>query len=324
MAAIEVKVPDIGDFKDIPVIELLVKPGDAVKKDDSLLVLESDKATMEVPAPVGGRDRRAEGQGRRQGERGRRCSRCSRRERRARGDATATAQAQGAAPAPAAAAPPAPAPAAAAGAGAAAPRARACSAVAAGARSTRCRSPTRAPACAASRASWACRLAEVTGSGPEGAHPQGRHPGLREAGARRRRRAARRARRRARRPGSAAVAQGRLRQVRPDRDASRCTRIQKISAPGARAQLGDDPARHAVRRGRHHRARGLPRAASTRRTPRPGIKVTPLAFLMKAVVAALKKYPTLNSSLDGENLILKQLLAHRLRRRHAARASWCR
>ena len=54
MAATEVKVPDIGDFKDIPVIELLVKPGDAVKKDDSLLVLESDKATMEVPAPAAG------------------------------------------------------------------------------------------------------------------------------------------------------------------------------------------------------------------------------------------------------------------------------
>ena len=46
---IEVKVPDIGDFKEIPVIELLVKPGDAVKKDDSLLVLESDKATMDYP-----------------------------------------------------------------------------------------------------------------------------------------------------------------------------------------------------------------------------------------------------------------------------------
>ena len=43
-SVIEVKVPDIGDFKNIPVIELLVKPGDAVKKDDSLLVLESDKA----------------------------------------------------------------------------------------------------------------------------------------------------------------------------------------------------------------------------------------------------------------------------------------
>ena len=54
MAATEVKVPDIGDFKDVPVIELLVKPGDAVKKDDSLLVLESDKATLEVPSPAAG------------------------------------------------------------------------------------------------------------------------------------------------------------------------------------------------------------------------------------------------------------------------------
>ncbi|NJD89227.1 MAG: dihydrolipoamide acetyltransferase, partial [Betaproteobacteria bacterium] len=54
LAAIEVKVPDIGDFKDVPVIELLVKPGDAVKKEDSLVTLESDKATMEVPSPAAG------------------------------------------------------------------------------------------------------------------------------------------------------------------------------------------------------------------------------------------------------------------------------
>jgi pyruvate dehydrogenase E2 component (dihydrolipoamide acetyltransferase) len=54
LAAIEVKVPDIGDFKDVPVIEVLVKPGDAVKKDDSLITLESDKATMEVPSPSAG------------------------------------------------------------------------------------------------------------------------------------------------------------------------------------------------------------------------------------------------------------------------------
>ena len=54
MAAIEIKVPDIGDFKDIPVIEVLVKPGDAVKKEDSLVTLESDKATMEVPSTHAG------------------------------------------------------------------------------------------------------------------------------------------------------------------------------------------------------------------------------------------------------------------------------
>ena len=50
----DVLVPDIGDFKNIPVIEILVKPGDSVKAEDSLITLESDKATMEVPAPFAG------------------------------------------------------------------------------------------------------------------------------------------------------------------------------------------------------------------------------------------------------------------------------
>jgi pyruvate dehydrogenase E2 component (dihydrolipoamide acetyltransferase) len=54
MSAIEVKVPDIGDFKDVPVIEVFVKAGDAVKAEDSLVTLESDKATMDVPAPSAG------------------------------------------------------------------------------------------------------------------------------------------------------------------------------------------------------------------------------------------------------------------------------
>ena len=51
---IEVRVPDIGDFKDVPVIEVLVKPGDRVKKNDSLVTLESEKASMEVPAEAEG------------------------------------------------------------------------------------------------------------------------------------------------------------------------------------------------------------------------------------------------------------------------------
>ena len=55
MALTEVKVPDIGDFKNIPVIEILVKPGDEVKVDDPLVSLESDKATMEVPSPSEGK-----------------------------------------------------------------------------------------------------------------------------------------------------------------------------------------------------------------------------------------------------------------------------
>src|SRR6516165_4848536 len=51
---IDIKVPDIGDFKDVPVIEVFVKPGDKVKAEDPLIALESDKATMEVPAPRAG------------------------------------------------------------------------------------------------------------------------------------------------------------------------------------------------------------------------------------------------------------------------------
>jgi dihydrolipoamide dehydrogenase len=51
---IEVRVPDIGDFRDVPVIEVHVAPGDTIAAEDPLLTLESDKATMDVPAPAGG------------------------------------------------------------------------------------------------------------------------------------------------------------------------------------------------------------------------------------------------------------------------------
>ncbi|SEN07543.1 pyruvate dehydrogenase E2 component (dihydrolipoamide acetyltransferase) [Nitrosospira multiformis] len=50
----QVLIPDIGDFKDVPIIEVLVKPGDSIKAEDSLIVLESDKATIEVPSPFAG------------------------------------------------------------------------------------------------------------------------------------------------------------------------------------------------------------------------------------------------------------------------------
>ena len=54
MSTIEVKVPDIGDFTDVPVIDVFVKPGDNVKAEDPLVTLESDKATMDVPSPNAG------------------------------------------------------------------------------------------------------------------------------------------------------------------------------------------------------------------------------------------------------------------------------
>mgnify|MGYP000544184811 CR=1 FL=1 len=54
MSLIEVKVPDIGDFSDVPVIELFVKVGDTIKVDDAIATLESDKATMDVPSSAAG------------------------------------------------------------------------------------------------------------------------------------------------------------------------------------------------------------------------------------------------------------------------------
>ncbi|NBT10695.1 MAG: dihydrolipoyl dehydrogenase, partial [Betaproteobacteria bacterium] len=54
MALVEVKVPDIGDFDEVAVIEVLVKPGDAVKVEQSLITVESDKASMEIPSSHAG------------------------------------------------------------------------------------------------------------------------------------------------------------------------------------------------------------------------------------------------------------------------------
>jgi dihydrolipoamide dehydrogenase len=54
MSLTEIKVPDIGDFKDVEIIEILVKPGDRIEQETSLITLESDKATMEVPSPAAG------------------------------------------------------------------------------------------------------------------------------------------------------------------------------------------------------------------------------------------------------------------------------
>ncbi len=51
---IDITLPDIGDYKDVPVVEIHIKPGDTVAADDPLISVESDKATMEVPAPAAG------------------------------------------------------------------------------------------------------------------------------------------------------------------------------------------------------------------------------------------------------------------------------
>ena len=111
--AIEVKVPDIGDYKDIPVIEVLVKAGDTVEKEQSLVTLESDKATMDVPSPAAGTVKEVKVK---QGDPVSEGTLIILLEGGAVAPAAKPAQANGAAAAPAAAAP-APAPAAAASAG---------------------------------------------------------------------------------------------------------------------------------------------------------------------------------------------------------------
>src|SRR4051812_5408910 len=54
MSTVEVRVPNIGDFKDVEIIELMVKPGDTIKVDQSLVTVESDKASMEIPSTHAG------------------------------------------------------------------------------------------------------------------------------------------------------------------------------------------------------------------------------------------------------------------------------
>jgi pyruvate dehydrogenase E2 component (dihydrolipoamide acetyltransferase) len=298
LAATEVKVPDIGDFKNIPVIELLVKPGDVVKKDDSLLVLESDKATLEVPAPGAGviaelkvkvGDKVSAGtlvallDG-------------------SAAPAVTNGNGQTKVPAPEAVAPPAPAPTPAAQ-KAQAPSAAPAPAVAA--------PPAEASTAAVAHASPGVRrfarelgvpLAEVTGSGSKGRIlKEDVQSFVKQALST---------------PGGASARGGGLADMGlppwPKVDFAKFgpvetlarTRIQKISAPGLARNWVMIP--HVTQFDEADITElETFRARVNEENAKAGIKVSPLAFLMKAVVAALKKYPTVNSSIDGDNLILK-------------------
>ena len=319
MAAIEVRVPDIGDFKDVPVIELLVKPGDVVKKDDSLVTLESDKATMEVPAPQPGTvkelrvklgDKVSEG------------SVIVTLEA-AAGAAPSGADKQAAAPAKAGAqlpatpastgkAMPAPSPAATQ---AAAPAPPAPSAPAAAAPS-----PASSPAPAVERtgaipphASPGVRrfarelgvdLGQLKGSGPKArilkedvqgfvksalaggaaAPAASRGGGFADLGL----------------PAWPKVDFAKFGHV----EAKPLSRIQKISGPALARNWVMIPHVTQFDEADITELEAF-RAKVNEENAKAGIKVTPLAFLVKAVVAALKKFPQFNSSLDGENLVIK-------------------
>jgi pyruvate dehydrogenase E2 component (dihydrolipoamide acetyltransferase) len=310
LAATEVKVPNIGDFKDIPVIQLLVKKGDTVQKDDSLLVLESDKATLEVPAPAAGviaelkvkiGDKVSAGTLVALLEGGAGAAPAV-----ANGNGKAKSAASTSAPkAPEPASPPAPAPAV------VAPAVPA-SSLAVAAPPSASTSPQAGGAIA--HASPGVRrfarelgvsLDQVTGSGPKnrilkedihsfvkqaisGGVGTGGGGGLAGLGL----------------PAWPKIDFAKFGPI----EVQARTRIQKISGANLarnwvmipHVTQFDEADVTELEAFRTHVNEENAKAGSS------GVKVSPLAFLMKAVVAALKKYPTLNSSLDGENLIVKQ------------------
>jgi pyruvate dehydrogenase E2 component (dihydrolipoamide acetyltransferase) len=311
---VEVHVPDIGDFKDVAVIELLVKPGDTIKVEQALITVESDKASMEIPSSHAGVVKELKVK---VGDK------VNHRHLLACLDGVA-----GAAPAPAAAAPaPSAAPPAALHAASRSRLERLPTASAAGARAHRthrhaCRTPR--PASASSPANWACRWPKSRAADPRAASPN-RHPGLRQVGDGRRgadqgaeARMRPSGRRRWRRvPGLLPWPQGRLHQVRPDRAQGHVAHQEDQRRQPA-PQLGRDPARHQPRRLRHHRARSLPRQLN-KENEKAGIKVTMLAFMIKAVGRRAEEVPRVQQLARRRTAGDEEVLPHRLRGGHAER-----
>ena len=296
---IEVLVPDIGDFKEVAVIEVFVKPGDSVKVEQSLITVESDKASMEIPSSHAGviselrvkvGDKVKEG--------------------------SLIALLQGAAGAPAASAP-APAPAAAAASTAAAPAAVAPAAASAPAAAMPAHDPT-APKGALPHASPSVRrfarelgvpLNEVTGSGPKGRITQDDVQGFVKrvmAGS-----LATAAQKSAAPAGEGGGSfPGLLAWPKVDFakfgpvERKELSRIQKISGANLHRNWVLIP--HVT----NHDEADITeleafRVATNKENEKAGIKITMLAFMIKASVAALKKFPQFNASMDGDQIVMK-------------------
>jgi pyruvate dehydrogenase E2 component (dihydrolipoamide acetyltransferase) len=319
MATIEVKVPDIGDFKDVPVIEVHVKPGDVIKAEDTLVTLESDKATMDVPSPAAGTVKEVK---------------IKVGDKVAEGTLVLLLEAGAAAAAPPPAAPSAPAPAAVAPAAPSAPPAPIPAQAAEGEvcelRPTEAE-PTTAPAPISmptpgtiaaevmgghkAHASPSVRrfarelgveVARVPGSGPKGrvtqADVQNFVKGVMSGAA----------------PAAAVAAGGAAAGGLnllpwPQVDFAKfgpietkpLSRIQKISGANLARNWAMIPHVTQFDEADITELEAL-RVQLNKENEKSGVKLTMLAFLIKAMVAALKKYPAFNASLDGENLVLKQ------------------
>ncbi|MFN5701347.1 MAG: dihydrolipoyllysine-residue acetyltransferase [Betaproteobacteria bacterium] len=318
MALVEVKVPDIGDFDEVAVIEVLVKPGDAVKLEQSLITVESDKASMEIPSSHAGVVKELMVQ---LGDKVREGSLVLVLE--ARGEAAA-APAPVASAAPSAAAPAAvPAPLAAPAAApspAPAPASAVASTSAAAIDSPPApHNPTAAPATGLPHASPSVRkvarelgvpLHEVKGSGVKGRITQADVQAFTKsvmAGA------VQTAAQAARAPAAGAAGEGLGLIPWPKVDFAKFGPIERKELGRIKKISGANLLRNAVMipAVTNHDDADITeleafRVATNKENEKTGVKVTMLAFLIKACVAALKKFPEFNSSLDGEALVYKQ------------------
>ncbi|MBK7059584.1 MAG: dihydrolipoyllysine-residue acetyltransferase [Rubrivivax sp.] len=292
---IDVLVPDIGDFDEVAVIEVFVKPGDSIKVEQSLITVESDKASMEIPSSHAGVVQEMK---------------VKVGDKVARGSLIAVVQGAAAA-APAATAPaaiePAPAPAAHAAATAPAPTSSA-PVPAHEPTADQGKLPHASPTIRRLARELGVPLVEVTGSGPKGRITQDDLQGFVKqvmSGA---------LQTVAQKTKAPAVAGGALPGLLPwpvvdfakfgpveRRDLGR---IKKISAANLHRNWVVIP--HVT----NHDDADITeleafRVQLNKENEKSGVKVTMLAFLIKACVAALKKFPEFNASLDGEQLVLK-------------------
>ena len=306
---IEIKVPDIGDFKDVAVIEILVKAGDTIKAEQSLITVESDKASMEIPSSAGGVLKELKVKV---------------------GDTVnigdLIAIVEGAAAAGGAAAAPAPSPAAPAQA-AAAPSAATASVSApptttapAASAPPAGHNPTVAPSAGLPHASPSVRkfarelgvpLEEVKGSGPKGRITQEDVQAFTKAvmsGAGSTKASAAKA------PASGGgdgAALGLIPWPKVDFtkfgtvERKDLSRIKKISGANLHRNWVMIP--HVTNNDDADITElEAFRVSTNKENEKSGVKVTMLAFVIKAVVAALKKFPDFNTSLDGDTLVYKQ------------------
>ena len=302
---VEIRVPDIGDFKDVTVIEVLVKLGDSIKAEQSLVTVESDKASMEIPSSAAGVLKELK---------------VKMGDKINIGDLLAVLEGSAAAtPAPASTSTSPAAPAVAAAAAAVAPTVAVASTPVAAAAPTPAHEPTAAPTGSLPHASPSVRkfarelgvpLAEVKGAGPKGRitleDVQGFTRSVMDGSTLTQVQVAKA-------PASSGGGAGLNLLPWPKVDFTKfgpverkdMSRIKKISGANLHRNWVMIP--HVVN---HDNADITElenfRVLMNKENEKAGIKITMLAFLIKASVAALKKFPEFNASLDGDQLVLKQ------------------